>query len=304
MCGFKYIDNWKYYKYDASEENALLNTFFKPKALNIYFVDEITRNGAPLCGYAYYPHNSKFPNGAGMLIMDRSCGVKTFIHEVGHALNLRHTHNTYGGKEFVTRDVYLRNCFQKGDGFCDTPADPNIYGKVDYACKYTGNARDPRGQRFTPKTGNHMSYSLHHCRNKFTRQQRLHMYNQATLIKQRGNSCNSLSSFSAGGDPGVGENAPSTADVVQVSKTFSFELYPNPAKDQINLMANLAPGNYLDNLKLQVFDLQGQQVLGQKIGQMDGQGEVAVSLDGLGRGLYLVMVTDGERRSVLRFTKQ
>jgi hypothetical protein len=100
----------------------------------------------------------------------------TFVHELGHYFGLDHTHaghlNGSGGtpilpcrKEDVRRDIYAylpvlcnttiftvvnRWCNTKGDGFCDTPADPSP--------SLLATATDNFGQTFFPEKKNYMSY--------------------------------------------------------------------------------------------------------------------------------------------------
>ena len=89
---------------------------------------------------------------------------------MGHALGLPHTH---GLTNMGTTDELAdgSNCAVAGDRFCDTPADPNLLGKVDGACRYVGTARDARGMAYTPNTANIMSYSNTPCMTFFSPQQ-------------------------------------------------------------------------------------------------------------------------------------
>jgi hypothetical protein len=117
----------------------------------------------------YYLFESSNANGGAAGRGSNFCAVpnsdalsSTTPHELGHCLNLRHTHDTYNGVEQLDGS----NCQNLGDTFCDTPADPNLFDAgnydVDQNCTYTG------GGGYNPDTFNFMSYSRPHCRTSFT----------------------------------------------------------------------------------------------------------------------------------------
>ena len=62
-------------------------------------------------------------------------------------------------------------CNSLGDGFCDTPADPNLSSLVNANCQYTGIVQDPYGEYYSPDPSNIMSFSRKECRNYFSQQQ-------------------------------------------------------------------------------------------------------------------------------------
>ena len=78
-------------------------------------------------------------------------------HEMGHDLNLFHTHHgtfdtngengndPYHCKELVNGS----NSDTCGDYIEDTPADPNLSGKVNNYCMYTGTDTDALGQPYS-----------------------------------------------------------------------------------------------------------------------------------------------------------
>ncbi|MEM6343162.1 MAG: T9SS type A sorting domain-containing protein [Bacteroidota bacterium] len=158
-----YIDDDVFYNFDYSEETALLNAHQVSNVLNIYFFASLTYNGGNLCGYSYLPPS------ADVVMMANFCSTNgsTLIHEVGHYLSLYHTH---GKTNSGTTDEYVdgSNCSSAGDDVCDTPADPNLFGRVDMNCNYTGNQVDAKGDPFQPMTNNIMSYALSSCRTVFT----------------------------------------------------------------------------------------------------------------------------------------
>lgn len=84
---------------------------------------------------------------------------ETSPHELGHCLNLLHTHSTSNGIEYINGS----NCSTAGDLVCDTPADPELNStNVDSSCNYFG------GGGYNPLTNNIMSYSPFGCREHFT----------------------------------------------------------------------------------------------------------------------------------------
>jgi hypothetical protein len=114
-----------------------------------------------------------------MSVLKTSCVVDgtTLEHELGHAFDLRHTHQG-NGSELVARpgSGNSYNCDTDGDGFCDTPADPNITGWTisGTTCEVTNdqNETDSDGVLFTPDSKNIMSYSPYeNCRSMFSDEQ-------------------------------------------------------------------------------------------------------------------------------------
>ncbi|MEM9546580.1 MAG: PKD domain-containing protein [Bacteroidota bacterium] len=149
-----YIDNDTYYDFNNSDESTLHSTYSVDNIINIYFANTVTSGTTSICGYA------KYPGGIDIIMMKNSCASNgsTLTHELGHFFNLPHTHS--GGNELVDGS----NCATAGDDFCDTPADPNISGKVNVSCDYTGTDTDANGDPYTPDTYNIMSYSRKSCR--------------------------------------------------------------------------------------------------------------------------------------------
>lgn len=169
-CGSpRYIEGGSSFSYNEgdllNQRNHVFNT------VNVYYVRQVQDNaGNDLCGYAYLP---------GLAAQDRyaivstigGClvGASTLAHELGHFYGLPHTHALNGGREFVDGS----NCSFAGDGFCDTPADPNLgrAGVVDNSCRYVGGERDQRGNVYKPLVSNLMSYAPPRCSNKFSNEQ-------------------------------------------------------------------------------------------------------------------------------------
>ncbi|MEP0985521.1 T9SS type A sorting domain-containing protein [Ekhidna sp.] len=158
-----YVDDDNFFDYEADQEDALASKRDLANAINIYFANSVTSGSSALCGYAYFPGNPD------RILMDNSCTTNgtTLSHEIGHYLTLYHTH---GKTNNGTTDELVdgSNCSTAGDDVCDTPADPNLTGKVNGQCQYTSNERDANGDLFQPNTENIMSYAPQNCRRIFT----------------------------------------------------------------------------------------------------------------------------------------
>ncbi len=175
FCGSpNFINNSAYYDYDNTEETALCNANDVNSAINIYFPNSIHFGSLAVAGYAYFP--STLSNSNRLFVQAQyATDNRTLAHELGHYFNLLHTFQNSNNannseREYVTRDVMQgANCTAKGDLVCDTPADP--YGRDSVSiqgCSYTGTARDPQGQLYTPSLSNIMSYYSISCGSNFT----------------------------------------------------------------------------------------------------------------------------------------
>ena len=174
-CGINYIDNDNLNEFEKNDDRIEASTYLVENTFNLFIADTYTSNGSSSCGFAYYPNTSSWD----MSVLKTSCVVNgtTLEHELGHAFNLRHTHQG-SGSELVARpgSGNQYNCDTKGDGFCDTPADPNITGWSinGITCEVTNdkNETDVNGELFTPDSKNIMSYSPYKsCRSLFTSEQ-------------------------------------------------------------------------------------------------------------------------------------
>lgn len=133
-----FIDNTDLLIIDTNnnEDDTLFGIQNQVDFINYYIVDRFTR--ASLVG--------KAQNIPSRNLVMRVNDVMTNVsaHELGHCLNLLHTHHPGGDK--VT----------------DTPLDPDLRNRVNAACQYTG------GGEFNPLTNNIMSYSRIECLTDFT----------------------------------------------------------------------------------------------------------------------------------------
>ncbi len=115
------------------------------------------------------------------VIISQNTSTSTLSHEIGHFLGLKHPHRAWKYKWFqepVSRTKKMplskkKMCECKGDGLCDTPAEPNLTKYTDSKCNYTGwNVKDRYGEVYKPNTHNIMSYTNNReCRNIFTKGQ-------------------------------------------------------------------------------------------------------------------------------------
>lgn len=167
----RYIDSNAFYNDidTLAEIDALRQTDVIFGAVNMYFTEHLAmENVGGLCGI------SSFTSSAvqGIVMANGCTGLSdnhsTVPHEVGHFFDLFHTHETFFGEECVDGS----NCATAGDLLCDTPADPELSGKVNGDCEYTGSDQDScNNDPYSPLPRNLMSYSRKECRNAFTSQQ-------------------------------------------------------------------------------------------------------------------------------------
>ena len=74
---------------------------------------------------------------------------------------------------------------------------------------------------------------------------------------------------------------------------IQFEIYPNPASDNISVKINTSQK---ENLSVEIYDLAGKQILNKQFGVTSvGMNEVNVSLSDLKKGTYLIRVLAGNQ---------
>lgn len=165
--GYDFIDNSLYYDLLDSEFNSLLQQKVKLNAINFYLVEN-----APWAGRAI-----RFSNK--LVVKNEHALKETSPHELGHCFGLLHTHYVGYYRENIERTGPNANCSYAGDGFCDTPADPDLF--LDYkvkSCEYVGGETHPdSGLPYDPDVTNIMSYAPNYCRNSFSNEQGQAMLN-------------------------------------------------------------------------------------------------------------------------------
>lgn len=184
MCGdIDYIYNNDFYDWKSTTLDSTMLKNDQPNVINVYFVSSINIQGkGGIQGYSYGVGKNR------VLVKNATMPGGTLAHELGHALGLLHTHgnNSLTCQQTTDELVNGSNCKTSGDGFCDTPADPNLGGicssLVDPNCTYTGTLKDKNGQYYKPLTNNIMSYTRDECRKYFTVEQVQRMQNIAQQL--------------------------------------------------------------------------------------------------------------------------
>lgn len=108
-------------------------------------------------------------------------------HEMGHVLNLWHTHHGCESGDWENTDG--SNCITAGDFVCDTPADPHLSFNVNTTtCVWDGNnsgwckpAPEPLSA-YTPDTQIIMAYTAPQCMSYFTAGQGLRMRSSIIVL--------------------------------------------------------------------------------------------------------------------------
>ncbi len=83
----------------------------------------------------------------------------------------------------------------------------------------------------------------------------------------------------------------------QLSTNSNWFIYPNPAKDQINLHSSKT-----GNITYQIFNYSGVLVLEQLLNKTAE--EISISVDDFSSGVYLVKLIHNDQTEVLKFVKE
>ncbi len=82
------------------------------------------------------------------------------------------------------------------------------------------------------------------------------------------------------------------------SNISSANIYPNPARDFINVSYELLEGS---NLTLELYDLAGQKLKVQDYGYVDGNSTVEFPLNDMKSGMYIIMINSGNSNDAEKF---
>jgi hypothetical protein len=176
-----FIDNTSFF---SIPDNQAIRDMLRGQAVVANTVNVYFTNLDSLCGQGSFPTDPI----QGVLMNNDCAGtasnLSSFAHELGHYLDLYHTHETAFGMECPDGG----NCSTTGDRVCDTPADPDLTNRVT-GCTYNGGVSPPAGcgnvVQYAPQVANMMSYAPKNCRNMFTSGQITRML--ATMTGSRKN---------------------------------------------------------------------------------------------------------------------
>lgn len=183
-CHVDSIPNYNYNYWTKPATDATVSpNWDMTNVINLYLVDTIV--GFP-SGYAY------FPGGKDVIVVEKGSTLSNVpIHEMGHFFGLVHTFDEINSATTgtvtpppanlqVTSYEFVRrtNCYDHGDGFCDTEADcyPAGYDKNTGPCQHIPGTFDGYGEYYVPPVDNYMTYFGCGCR--FTQEQ----YNFMALV--------------------------------------------------------------------------------------------------------------------------
>ncbi len=269
------IEEPAFYDFHQDEEAKLAASRDVPNAINIYFVGTITnKQGYEICGYTYYPESNR-----DRIFVAGGClrNSSTLAHEIGHYFSLIHTHGISG---IDPEAVNGENCDETGDLICDTPADPNLMGKVNARCEYTGHDNDFNGDAYSPDPLNIMSYAPSYCRSEFSPGQYEVML--ATYREDK----NYLV---------PDENFAPIADIIssidlnkKTDNNLKVNVYSNPGIDRFGVeIVNGAEGEY----HIQVFNMMGNMLVEKALDTYNEGSKTIVDLNGYSRGIFFVNIT-------------
>lgn len=87
----------------------------------------------------------------------------------------------------------------------------------------------------------------------------------------------------------------------ELAANNKFEVYPNPAEDQINVSLTLAQST---NTVINVLDITGKVVKTVNVGEVNGDKNISISLDELNAGVYFIELVTPEGKQVKKFVKK
>jgi len=215
--GQGFIDNNDYFNFNAPiSNNQVVSPIFNintPNAINVYLTNSIFVGGFSAAGVAQSIESRNF------IVRNDRALTSTTPHELGHCLNLYHTHETFFGVENISGS----NCTVAGDLICDTPADPRLGNQnVNSSCQYIG------GNGYSPDTQNIMSYSRSICRTSMSygQGQRMRDALQESNILQDviGSQCSIATTI---GDDVVCSNVGTVFTIIDAEPPYQWSVSPN-----------------------------------------------------------------------------
>ena len=179
LVGFDIINDDSIYFNSAGALTSYVNqnpSATNDNAVNIYIPYRFTNFDNNLRGFMF-GWNTFGYNKMAVNSYEYNTGI--FIHEMGHVFGLRHTHQNHNvaSCERVTRDPNDPNYNAKcaGDYVIDTESMIDLNNNtalIDNNCNYVGPSySDCGGTPYafgTNEIKNYMSYTLQHCRDRFT----------------------------------------------------------------------------------------------------------------------------------------
>jgi hypothetical protein len=253
LAGIRRIENKDHYQVQKGVNDVQAKALSQAPPqnfLNIWVVDELKGNGGnTIAGFAQLPDKlTSDPQTDGVMIADQHFGNvgtatsgspldlgRTATHEVGHWLNLLHTHEIPGCDG-------PQNCFVTGDCCCDTP--PQAGSNI--GCPTGLNSCQTDQPDLPDPIHNYMSYSFDACMNMFTTCQISRMNLCLDSVRQ------STWSF-AGGDCPVFRLANTAPTIVELE----VKVYPNPITSNSVIEVQLPR---TEVVSMELFDVQGRMV--------------------------------------------
>jgi len=86
----------------------------------------------------------------------------------------------------------------------------------------------------------------------------------------------------------------------EVSGGHTFEVFPNPASDQVSIKLS----GFDTRINVQVFNKLGQMVMQKQVQQIGTELIETLDVDKLGSGMYLIQISDGQRKASQKLVKE
>jgi hypothetical protein len=224
-AGQGFIDNSTYYNLTTNGFYSLIQINNQSNAINFYLV-----NSAPAHGMA------EDLVSKNLYVINNRALTPTSPHELGHCLNLYHTHhgcNTYCFSN-TPNTCPESDCLTQGDYVCDTPLDPCLFNQVNSNCEYIGFGN------FNPDTRNIMSYSrtsTFDCRISFTAGQGQRMRDalqESNLLQQIIGSGALCGLTSSEGDSIICADEGTIIEIINSQPPYNWSVTPNMTINQNN----------------------------------------------------------------------